>query len=248
MTVSNLVVLIVVVLAVAGMSLWIMCIEDRQGDASGDGDSQGPGGRSSENEERIRNLEEEVDSLALQVKSHSNVLGEVQGGLEDLREAQERLDSRVDVADVRGVGEEGPAVALPRNDDLRAAVEAVLAAKEEEQAQERRAMIASRTSTYLLYGIEVTPAQREEITRVVMTYLDERAQARNDSSDDAARKAAQEELDRRRNEDLVRIVGASAFAKMEERLNRVRGGNRGMPRDRRGGGRRDGGRGGDRGR
>jgi hypothetical protein len=238
MSKANLVVTMVVVLAVAGMGFWMLKLEAKQNKLNPmSGDSPSSDVPAGDAEDRIRALEEGYDRLGTEVSSQRTKLSEVETRVEKLREDQKDLSLRL-ASLPRGDGGPAEPVVSPPDGDLRSAIEAVLAAKEEEQQRERREMMARRYAGFLLYGVEIGGDQREQVVKVINTFIGEseevREQYSGDDADRQARDAAMANLEQRRNDELVRIVGATAFAQMEERLNRAGRFNRGPRRGDRG--------------
>lgn len=240
MSTGTLVAVVVMVLATVGMGAWMMTLDQRQDDLEQGGEAKrGSGVPSRDNGDEIGRLRREFEQVKLQVDVHEVTLSEVDGRQDHLDGALEKLSERL--ATLSTSGGDGDTVAVPAAEvgSLKQAIETVLDDRKAKERKERAESNARRYSGFLLADLEVTPDQRESVAQAILTYMDGRDELRKQypaDEDRAAREAAQADLEQRRNEELIRIVGAGGFSKMEERMKRVRrGGDGGRGRPPRGG-------------
>jgi hypothetical protein len=232
---ANLLIITVLVLALAGMFFWTLNLEQRI--AADNGDSLAPTGDGGLGD-RFLVLEQKVEVLEELGRANKIGLNEMQGDIVKLEGLSGDLNRRLASLAGTGGGDGAAAVNVPA--DLKEAVAAVLNERAEEERKQRNERWAQGMARYFLADIEATDEQKKQFVKVVSSYMDERRtisekyREQGDSGNEA-RDADLKKLEEDRNTELLTIFGANDYAKIEERFNRTRnrmgggrfGGNRG---------------------
>jgi hypothetical protein len=230
MSKANLITIVFVVLALAGMAVWMMDLEARQHDGTAEAEpSGGAPDREAAGGRRLVELEQRVENLGQEVASQRTRLSELDADLGELRLAQESFAERLGApAPAEADATAAPTPIVEPDQDLRSAIEAVLTAREEEQQRRRSEERSRRFAGWLVSGLDLAQGQRTQVEQTLIKYMSEREKIgerySGDNPDTQGRDADIAALDQRRNDELIRIVGSANFSKMEERLNRIRGG------------------------
>jgi hypothetical protein len=228
MTRGSLLVICILVLALAGMFFWTLNLEQRLTESGTPDESPN---RQGNQEERLRALENRVAGVVETAEGNEIRIRELSAELEDLS------TSPLDRPEPLAGGPEAESIeepaATPAPAQLKKAVEEVLREKEAEERHQRSLRAARGMSRWLLAEVDATDEQRDHFVQVVAAYYDSRFKVREkyqgDSEDESrTRDEELKTLEEDRNRKLLGIFGASAYQKIEERLNRTRGrGDRG---------------------
>jgi hypothetical protein len=232
---ANLMIVVVLILALVGMFFWTLELHNSQAELRGLKSTDRMGGRDAGMVGRLEDLEAEVAALELRVGSQGADLG--------------ALDRKVDLlgdvtlppAEAMAGGELAPTPAAEgvASVGLEAAIETVLEQRAAKERDERRQRMVEGYARVLLADVDATDVQKTEFVKILSDYIAARDAVRQrysgDNEDDQTRDAETARLEAERDQKVQDLLGAAAFQKMEERLNRSRRGMDG--RAGRGGGR-----------
>lgn len=218
---GNLLIVIVLSVALAGMFFWTLSLQSRQQellDARAGGVAEAGG----VSEREFRELKEQVDRHEGAIDAaraadarYERALAEIRGAIAEFAGAAPATEAPEGAGTIAAAG--APA-------ELKETIEEVLEERDAKERQERYERMARGMSRFLLNDIPATDEQHSQFVDVIVSYMTEREQIRDEYGEDQqqAREDAVRRLDEDRDLKLQRIFSAADLEKIRERMNRGR--------------------------